>query len=160
MNKPRLVPDMEIPMQITSKFMTMTALICCAMGAGADPALPADTRQLQETIESLQAQVKQLQAEDQTPGRHITARDVDATVDSVLHDANRRSQLMAESGGFMGGWSDDHFTIRSADGNYSMMPGIQFQFRTVTTYNDKVKSNGDANTDNGFEVRRLRFILE
>jgi hypothetical protein len=66
-----------------------------------------------------------------------------------------------ESGGFTGGWMDGTgFTIRSADGNYSMTPGVHFQFRTTTVYNDQVRSNGDANIDNGFEIHNLRFSLE
>lgn len=138
----------------------VAAIVGLAVSASADPGnSPADTRQLQEQIQSLQSQVKELQ-QGAAPQSQLSAHDVDAVVDSVMNDANRRSQLLVESGGFTGGWADDHFTIRSADGNYSFSPGIQFQFRSNTTYNDKVTSSGDANTDNGFEVRNLRLSFE
>jgi len=134
--------------------------MAATLGLGATAAWAQQPSQadLQKQVEQLQSQVKDLQTQRATPA--YNAKDVDATVDSVLSDANRRSQLLAESGGFSGGWMNDHFTIRSADGNYTMMPGIQFQFRTVTTYNDKVQASGDANTDNGFDMRRLKLRFE
>jgi hypothetical protein len=146
-----------------TKRRTIPALLtAAALGLGATAAWadqPANQADMQKQLEALQQQIKDLQAQ-KVANPAFTAKDVDATVDSVLHDADRRSQMLAETGGFYGGWMDDKFTIRSADGNYSMSPGIQFQFRTVTTYNDKVTSSGDANTDNGFEMRRLKLRFE
>jgi hypothetical protein len=138
---------------------TISALLTAALGLGATAAWADQPGQaeLQKQLEQLQQQVKELQAQRAAPA--YTAGDVDATVDSVLHDSARRSQLLAETGGFMGGWMDDKFTIRSEDGNYSMSPGIQMQFRSVTTYNQNA-NNGKDNTDNGFEVRRLKFSLD
>jgi hypothetical protein len=138
---------------------TISALLTAALGLGATAAWADQPGQaeLQKQLEQLQQQVKELQAQRAAPT--YTAGDVDATVDSVLHDSARRSQLLAETGGFMGGWMDDKFTIRSEDGNYSMSPGIQMQFRSVTTYNQNA-NNGKDNTDNGFEVRRLKFSLD
>jgi hypothetical protein len=134
-----------------------TALGLCATAAWAD--LPAgQSPDLQQQIQQLQQQVKDLQAQRANPT--FSAGDVSATVDSIIQDSARRSQLLTDTGGFMGGWADGKFTIRSEDGNYSLNPGVIFQFRNITTFNDNAKSNGDANTDNGFEVRRLRFILE
>jgi hypothetical protein len=144
---------------MTTRRTSFALLAATLVGLGATTAArAADQPDLQQQVQQLQQQVKDLQAQRANPV--FSARDVDATVDSVLHDSARRSQLLADSGGFMGGWMNDHFTIRSEDDNYSLSPGIIFQFRNVTTYNDNAKSNGDANTDNGFETRRLRFILE
>ena len=139
---------------------TVSALLAaafglCATSAWADQPGQAD---LQQQVQQLQQQVKELQAQRANPS--FTAKDVDATVDSVLHDSARRSQLLAETGGFYGGWMDDQFTIQSADGNYSMHPGIHFQFRNNTNYNQNGGSGGSDNTDNGFEVRNLRFSLD
>ena len=128
----------------------------CATAAWADQ--PGSASDMQQQLQQLQQQVKELKAQRAAPA--YTSGDVDATVDSVLHDSARRSQLLAETGGFMGGWMDNHFTIRSEDGNYSMSPGVIFQFRDITTYSQNGGSTGGDNTDNGFEVRRLRFILE
>jgi hypothetical protein len=145
---------------IARPWTTALAALCVA---SASAALYADDtqktpQQLQQEVEQLRAAVKELQAQ-RVVAPAYTAGDVDATVDSVLHDSARRSQLLAETGGFMGGWMDDKFTIRSEDGNYSMSPGIQFQFRSVTNYNQNA-NNGKDNTDNGFEARRLKFSLD
>ena len=133
---------------------TISALVAAAaFGLGATCAWADQPSQaeLQQQLQQLQQQVKQLQAERATPS--YSAKDVDATVDSIIHDANRRSQLLADNGGFLAGWNGGHFVLQSEDGNYSLSPGVIFQFRNVTNYNDNAKSNGDANTDNGFEVR-------
>lgn len=131
----------------------IAAALAVAPFVHADQPAPAD---MQKKIEQLEEKVRQL--ESRPAGVPYTARDVDNAIDSVMKDADRRSQLLAEAGGFNGGWVDDKFTIRSADGNYSMSPGIQFQFRHVTNVNTDV-DNGDDNTDNGFEIRRLKFSL-
>jgi hypothetical protein len=133
------------------------------IAAAADsPTDQAGNQALLDKINSLQAKVERLEAAKQeTPETHLNARDVDAVANSVMTDAKYRSQLLMESGGFTGGWMDDRgFVIQSADGNYSLHPGVQFQFRSDTVWNDKQKSNGDANTDNGFEVRNLRLSFD
>lgn len=131
-----------------------TALLLFPLAAHADPA-PAD---LQQQIADLQAKVRHLESSRHAPA--YTARDIDQTIDTVIRDADRRSQLLVDSAGFLGGWQDDKFWIRSADGNYSLSPGVFFQFRSVTNINDKSDSQGGDNTDNGFEVRRLKLSLE
>lgn len=142
-----------------TKRRTFSTLLAATLGLGAT-FVQAQTpnTDLQKQVEQLQAQVKELQAKSATPS--FNGKDVDATVDSVLRDADHRSQLLAESGGFMGGWQDDRFWIRSADGNYSMSPGFQLQFRSVTTFNENAKASGDNNTDNGFEMRRMKFYVD
>ena len=133
-------------------------LAAAGLSSAAAWAEPASTDDLQKQIQALQEQVKELQAQRAKPA--YTAKDVDATVDSVLHDADRRSQLLAEGGGFLGGWQDGRFVIRSADGNYSLSPSIWLQFRSVTNYNDRKSSEGGNNADNGFELRRLKLTFE
>ncbi|HEY7115626.1 MAG TPA: porin [Tepidisphaeraceae bacterium] len=150
-----------------TKRRTISALVAAALvGLGAtaasraadQPAGGATNQQdMQKQLEALQQQVKDLQAQRAASGPAFSAKDVDATVDSVLRDADRRSQMLAETGGFYGGWMDDRFSIRSADGNYVFSPWIQMQFRSVTTYNDNATASGDANTDNGFEMRRIKL---
>src|SRR2546430_2263045 len=139
-----------------SAFFVATAFGLFATVAWADQ--PGSASDMQQQLQQLQQQVKELKAHRAAPA--YTAGDVDATVDSVLHDSARRSQMLADTGGFMGGWMDDHFVIRSEDGNYSLSPQVLFQFRNVTTYSQNGGSSGGDNTDNGFETRRLRFILE
>jgi uncharacterized protein YlxW (UPF0749 family) len=88
---------------------TISALMMAAsLGLGATAARaeqPAASQpDLQKQVEQLQQQVKDLQTQRANPA--FAAKDVDATVDSVLRDADRRSQMLAETGGFYaGGWT-------------------------------------------------------
>jgi hypothetical protein len=127
------------------------ALLPAAAARAAD-----DTAQLQARLDGLKAQVKQLQAA-KADGPTYNAKDVDAAVTSVLTDADRRSQLLAEAGGFVGGWSENGFGLASADGNYSLYTGIGFQFRSVTNLGDF--GDDDSTVDDGFEIRRLKFAF-
>jgi hypothetical protein len=113
-------------------------------------------------IEQLQAKVQQLET---TQEKSLNARDVDATVDRVLRDAERRSQLM-QLEGFTAGY-DNGFKLRSADGNFLMQIYTQFQFRNVTNFTDSpavfdadddiIGFSDDEKVQNGFEVRRMKF---
>jgi hypothetical protein len=148
-----------------TKRRTLSALFAATLTLGAtaahadQPAAPANPQDLQKQLEALQQQVRELQA--QQAGRAtapaFTARDVDATVDSVVRDADRRSQLLAETGGFYGGFLDDKFQIRSADGNFSMSPSVWFQFRQITNYRHDSAPGDSDHTDNGFELRRVKL---
>jgi hypothetical protein len=132
-------------------------LLGTAANAWADQNSSAD---LQKQIQELQAQVSELQAQRAIAPAY-SASDVNSVVDSVLKDAERRSQLLADGGGgFLGGWENGKFTIRSADGNYSLSPGIWLQFRSVTNVNDRSGGEGGNNLDNGFELRRLKLSFE
>lgn len=127
-------------------------LLLTPLTAHADPAA-----QLQREIEDLRAQIRQLQF-DRTAT--LSPADVDRAISQVIHDADHRSQLLVDSAGFLGGWQDDKFWIRSADGNYSLSPGVFFQFRSVTSINDADGDAGRDTTENGFEVRRLKLSFE
>ena len=142
--------------QRTVSAIIAAALVGLGVAAAAHADQPASTADLQKQLEALQQQVKDLQAQRvQTPT--YSAKDVDSTVDSVMHDANRRSQLLAESGGFYGGYIDDKFQIRSEDGSFSLSPSLWFQFRSVTNFNENSQAGGSDNTDNGLEMRRLKL---
>jgi hypothetical protein len=136
---------------------------CAAAASGEQPAAPAATNEeLQRQIEALRQQVRRLEQSHRSAAEPAyTQQDVDAAVSSLIRDADRRSQLLAETGGFLGGWQDDKFSIRSADGNYSLNPSVQFQFRYDTTWREGGGSNdGDDRTDSGFEVRRLKLGID
>lgn len=137
---------------MTKRFPALlAATLGCATVAWADQPSQND---LQKQVADLQAQVQELKSQRNAPA--YTAKDVDATVDSILRDADRRSQLLAEAGGFMGGW-DNGFHIRSADGNYDLRPYFLFQFRSVTNLGDFGDSD---NSDDGFEISRMKFGVE
>lgn len=137
---------------MTKKYLTIPAVVAGALGMGgiATAAEPT-TAELMAQIQQLQAKVQQMEAKQQA----LSSADVDATVASVLKDAEQRSQLLNMEG-FTAGWSDGHFMLASADGNYKLMPMFQFQFRNVTNWAENVKNDGDDSMENGFEITRMK----
>ena len=151
---------------MTKKYMTLPAMVAGALGVGAAGsvarAAEPTTDELRQQIEQLQAKVQQLETNQQ---QSAAASDVDATIDRVLRDAEKRSQLM-QMEGFTAGY-DDGFKLRSADGNFLLNPYFQFQFRNTTNFTDSpavfdadgdiIGFDDDEDVQNGFEVRRMKF---
>jgi len=137
----------------SSKFFTIPAVVAGALGMGNAVARAAEptTDELMKQIEQLQTKVQQLETKQTAAA---SGQQVDATVNRVLEDAQKRSQLL-QMEGFTAGWNDG-FKIQSADGNFLLQPYFQFQFRNVTTFREDAK-NGDWDTQNGFEIRRMKF---
>lgn len=131
---------------------TLPAIVAAAIGAGGSLALAADpsAEQMQQQIEALQAQINEMKATQQ---QQLNAADVDATIERVLNDANKRSQLLNVEG-FTAGYSSGKFMIQSADGSFSLNPNFQLQLRHVTNAHD---TDDDWETEHGFEMRRVRF---
>ena len=69
------------------------------------------------------AKVQQLEEKQE---QAVTRADVDATVETVLRDADKQSKLFAMEG-FTAGWTDGHFMLGSSDGNFKIMPMVTFQ---------------------------------
>lgn len=120
-----------------------------ALAALSSTALAADPsyEDLKQQVQSLQSRLEQIETRTTT----LSAQQVDATVERVLGDANRRSQLLQIDGGLTAGY-DRGFFIKSDDDNYSFRPGVLFQFRGVTNH----RADGDDDTQSGFEIRRIR----
>ncbi|MGE5608364.1 MAG: porin [Bacillota bacterium] len=117
------------------------------LAAGAvEPATP------ESRIQELEAKVTALEAK-----QAANSKDLADTVDSVLRDAERRSQLLANSGDASAGY-DNGFFIRAGDA-WVLRPGAQFQFRNITNFREEAKADGDSDIENGFEIRRMRFEL-
>lgn len=113
-------------------------------------------RAAEPTLDELKAQIQSLQKRvDELDNQKITTAQVDATVERVLRDANHRSQLLAVDGGFLAGY-DKGFFIKSEDNNFVLRPGLLFQFRNITTN----RNGNNDDTQNGFEIRRLRPRLD
>lgn len=141
------------------KFLTIPAVVAGALGMGSTIAWAAEptTAELLEQIKQLQSKVTQMETRQNT----LSDAQVGATIDSVLRDADRRSQLMAVEG-WTAGHDGNWFGLQSADGNYYLSPRFQFQFRNVTTYQSDVAKSGDDNdssTTNGFEIRRMKLTF-
>jgi hypothetical protein len=120
------------------------------------PVLASDSgeAELREQVAELKAKVQQLE------GRATThSRDLADAIDSVLRDADKRSHLLAAGGGLNAGY-DNGFFIRSDDGNFLLKPAINAQFRNVTSFRQNAKADGDDDTQNGFDWRRLRFRFD
>jgi len=140
-----------------SKKYAIPAVVAGALGLGAGAiAQAADPTadQLMQQIQELQAKVQQLETKQQTQTA-VSAQQVDATVERVLQDAEKRSQLL-QMEGFTAGYSKGRFTIQDAAGNWVLRPSIEFQFRGVGNIRD---GGGDSDNDKqkGFEVSRLAF---
>jgi len=128
------------------------AALCGVLGVTSTGAYAAEptTSELMAQIDQLRAKVEQLEA------KPVNQKDVDTTVAQVVADAEKRSQLL-QSEGFTAGYSKGKFLIQSADGNFSLNPNAQFQFRSVTNY---AESDGESsNIVDGFEVRRMKLGL-
>jgi hypothetical protein len=137
-------------------------------GSVANAAAPAaaeggpSQQELMDQINALKAQVDRLQATQQSQQDRLTAAEVDATVDSVLRDADRRSQLL-QAQGFTAGYDKGKFKIQSEDGNFVLNPNIQLQARYVYNYREEDAADtfeGDATNESGFEIRRMKLAFE
>lgn len=142
-------------------YLTTAAFAAAAsvMAGGTVRAAEPTPAQLMEQIQQLQAKVQQLETTQQSQAS-LSGKEVDATVERVLNDADRRSQLL-QMEGFTAGYNKGKFLIQDAAGNWSMHPYLQFQFRSTTNYTDDGKQAGeDADIENGFEVRRLKAGID
>jgi len=139
---------------------SLYAAAMAALGIGASvahaaaPTTEPTTSELMQQIQALQAKVQELETKQQN---QLTKADVDATVESVLRDADKQSQLLAMEG-FTAGWSNGKFLLQSSDGNFVLHPWFQLQVRNTTSWSiDGKQPNGTDNTQNGFEIRRMKW---
>jgi hypothetical protein len=140
----------------------LSAIICgfgCGSALAADaPATQPSIGDLLAKINDLQSQVQQLKQQQQQTSK-LSQAEVDATVARVLEDADKRSQLLS-SEGFTAGYDKNRFFIGSADGNYLLRPWFHLQVRNSTAFRDHQQPGGGDDTQNGFEIRRMRFGLD
>ncbi|HEY7091442.1 MAG TPA: porin [Tepidisphaeraceae bacterium] len=139
----------------SSKYLTIPAVAAgaLALSAGTVRAAEPTTEELMQQIQQLQSKVQQLETKQQA----LNSKDVDATVEQVLQDADKRSQLL-QMEGFTAGWTKDKgFRIQDAAGNWVLHPNFQFQFRSVTSFRHDGKHGTDDDMENGFEIRRMKF---
>lgn len=127
------------------------AAVAGALSVGAAAAWAEPTPQDMK-IQELQDKVAALEARQAS-----NSKDLAATIDGILRDAERRSQLLATNGEASAGY-DGGFFIKAGDA-WVLRPGAQFQFRNITNYREEAKPGGDSAIDNGFEIRRMRFFL-
>lgn len=127
-----------------------------ALGLAANTALAADPSydELKQQVEQLKTRLDQVESKQDNG---LTSAQVDATVERVINDAQKRSQLL-QMEGFTAGYNKGKFLLQSADGNYVLHPYVQFQLRDVSTYRQDAKNGGTSDDfENGFEIRRAKF---
>lgn len=101
-------------------------------------------------IAALEAKIAQLEANQSKADLAIQQS---KAIDRAIADADTKGRFLAD--GLTSGW-DNGFLLGSTDGDYTLRPFIEFQFRNVTNYTDDT-GDGDNDFENGFEVRRLKF---
>jgi hypothetical protein len=77
------------------------------------------------------------------------------TVQEVVRDAEKRTHLLQVSGGLTAGY-DKGFFIRGSDGDFELRPSVLLQFRNITNVATGDSGDDGNDTENGFELRRLR----
>src|ERR1051326_1096948 len=140
---------------MTNPKSRIIAAVAGVLSLGTAGAWAADAPQDQR-IEELQKKVAELEAKQAS-----NSKDLAATIDSVLRDAEKRSQLLATMGD-MGAGYDNGFYIRAGDA-WVLRPGAFMQFRYVADYReDAVKASGSTSNDtqDGFEIRRMKLELQ
>src|SRR6266511_1721233 len=112
-----------------------------------------NTAGAQPSYEELQQQLKQLQSrlDALEKKQSQSSAEVARAVEQIVADAEKRSRLLVTGGDITAGY-DKSFFIKSDDGNFSLRPGVLFQFRNITA----VRTGDDDDIQNGFEFRRLR----
>src|SRR4051812_32698094 len=102
-------------------------------------------------IRELEAKVAALES------KSLSSSEVNATIDSVLKDAEQRSKLLATSGAAEAGY-DNGFYIRQGD--FELRPTVWMQFRNVINYREDTAGAKDNEFVQGFEIRRARLDLQ
>ncbi len=130
------------------------AAVSALFGSGAARAAEPTTAELMQQIDQLKAKVQQLET-TQNQQATLSAKQVDATVERVLNDAEKRSQLLQVEG-FTAGYNKGRFTIQDAAGNWMLRPTFQFQLRAVGNIRDG-GDGSDSDKQKGFEIPRMKF---
>ena len=137
---------------MTKRYLTIPAVVAGALGLGAaaraSDAQPT-TAELMKQIDELQAKVQQMEAKQSA----LTTQTVNDTVERVLRDADKRSQLL-QMEGFTAGMKDGRFYLGSVDGDNTFMPYLLFQVRSTSNHND---TDGDTNSQSGYSLPRIEL---
>ena len=141
-------------------------------GPAASAAEPTQ-QELLEQIEALEAKVQQMETRQQQATQAAAEQDEQATVGSVLRDAERRSTVrpfffQTDLADLPAGHEKGKFFIRSPDGRFTLSPSFQFQFRYVANFREGVPVEDDDGeividdgvVEDGFELRRMKFGFE
>ncbi|MGB7159217.1 MAG: porin [Tepidisphaeraceae bacterium] len=132
------------------------ALSAAALAATISVSSVASAQQQEPTREELQKQLAELQQRISKLESNQAAQSAAQTKDAVLTDAQKRSKL--GGGAPITAGYDKGFFIKSEDGNFSLKPALQWQFRYVSNFGED--ADGDDDVESGFENRRARFRFD
>ncbi|MEM8875020.1 MAG: porin [Planctomycetota bacterium] len=139
-------------------FAAASAAAVATFGFAA-PALAEEemsSAELLKKIEELQKQVESLQSNQEATTRQLTAAEIDAAVARVLDDAEARSDMLSMQG-FTAGHNGKEFVLQNEDGTFKLVPNFQFQLRWVSNILEDAGGGSDFESDEGFEIRRMKF---
>lgn len=138
--------------------LTLTATRVVAAEPASEPA--ADVNAQLQSVRSLMQQVKEQEQSLAKQQEKLEAlQQQQAAFNAAERDADRRAQLLDVHNLSAGFTSGRGFFLASEDGNFLLHPWLQFQFRNTTALRHEV-SRGIDDTQNGFEVRRLKFGVD
>jgi hypothetical protein len=119
--------------------------------------------QLQQQITQLQAKVNDLQAQEQQEHQEQVA----AAQQRAVSDADAHSQLLSAGDLFSGYDPNVGFVLRSADGQFTLIPGGNVDFRDMTSSRQHIPhadadltNNTGNDTQSGFDATRVRLIFK
>jgi hypothetical protein len=128
---------------MTKRYLTIPVVVA-SLGLAAASTLAAEPQNNSQELADLKARIQKLEADQ--------SKSTNETVTRVLQDSDKRSQLM-QMEGFTSGWNNDRFQVSGGNGDFTLMPYFQMQFRTTTNYD----SSGNDNTENGFSLPRVKL---
>lgn len=137
--------------------------LCAAATQPADPT----SQQLLDEVRDLRAEVAELKAKlgapaaaAPAPSTQPAAPSADAALQQVDREAAARTPFMDMEQITAGYRRNLGFYIRSEDGNFLLHPWAYIQIRNVTNYRENAKNGAESDTENGFELPRMKFILD
>jgi hypothetical protein len=142
--------------------------------------MAAQIRQLQDKVDQLEAKDAARQSAPLAPVSGASASPQGSTLYHQRGDLDPIGSFKPASGAIpmtssgdsagyiQAGWNGNQFTLRSADGNFTLHPGVTVDLRDMTSYREQVPAKGGGSevtksgydTQNGFDVSRLRLIFD
>jgi hypothetical protein len=127
-----------------------------ALAAESPATQPAD---ISQELSALRARIDQL--ERQQDQQHLMqTRHEQKTAVPIVPAGTDRPREPLNSIGITAGYKDHRFYIASDDGRFVFRPWLHIQFRDATLWRQDFKGPGKDETDNGFEMRRMRFGVD
>lgn len=117
---------------------------------------------LEGRMQSVEDSMKSLKTDQQSNQAQTSA-----AIAAMQQDATNHSQLLSSTGLLSGYDSSAGFVLRNDDGSFSFHPSAVVDFRDMTSYRERIPTGGDGeagkghfDTENGFDISRLRLLAD